>query len=303
MYPILFHFPEWMPLLGGAPITSFGAMMLAAFATAGYLLRAEMQRMGHDPEIAWDLLFWAVIGGVVGARIYYALLNYPRFVADPLGMILARGGMVWYGGFLLAAALVVHRIRKLGLPLAQIADGTAPALALAYAVGRIGCFLVGDDYGRPTDSWVGIAFPNGAPPTHVNTIEQQFGIAVDPALVEKYGEIVPVHPTQLYETGLSSLIFAFLWSQRRRGHPPGWIFMAWLALAGVERFIIEIFRAKDDRFFGFLTLAQAISLVLVAVGVFSMTRLGQAGKATASSGTAPGSGKGGRARRGGSRAR
>ena len=276
MYPVLFRLPEWFPILGGEPITSFGVMMLMAFLVGGYVLKVELGRMGRDPEIAWDLLFMAVVGGVIGARLYYVFLNYPRLVEDPFGMIFSRGGMVWYGGFLLAAALVVWRIRKLGLPVGRTADAAAPALALAYAVGRIGCFLVGDDYGRPTDSWVGIAFPNGAPPTHADTIAERFGITVDPAIIEKYGEIVPVHPTQLYETGLSTLIFFLLWSLRARGHRPGWIFMTWLALAGVERFIVEIFRAKDDRFIGVLTLAQIISLLLVAVGVFWMIKLRRA---------------------------
>ncbi len=278
MYPVLFHLPDWFPILGGAPITSFGAMMLLAFLTGGYVLKAELGRMGRDPEIAWDLLFMAVVGGVAGARLYYVFLNYPRFFADPAGMLFARGGMVWYGGFLLAAALVVWRIRKLGLPLGKTADAAAPALALAYAVGRIGCFLVGDDYGRPTDSWVGIAFPDGAPPSHAGTISEQFGIAVDPAMIEKYGEILPVHPTQLYETGISTLIFFLLWTLRGKGHRAGWIFMTWLALAGAERFVVEIFRAKDDRFFGVLTLAQVISLLLVGVGVTWMVKLRRAGQ-------------------------
>ncbi len=276
MYPILFRMPEWVPILGGDPITSFGVMMLLAFLTGGYILKSELGRMGHDPEIAWDLLFMAVIGGLVGARLYYVFLNYPRFVADPFGMLFARAGMVWYGGFLLATALVVWRVRKVGLPLGKTADAIAPALALSYAVGRIGCFLVGDDYGRPTDSWVGIAFPNGAPPSHASTISEQFGIAVDPAMVERYGEILPVHPTQLYETGLSTLIFVLLWSLRGAGNKPGWIFMTWMALAGAERFIVEFFRAKDDRFFGVLTLAQVISIGLIAFGVTWMMRLRRA---------------------------
>jgi len=159
VYPNLFHLPEWLPLLGGAVITSFGAMMLAAFLTAGYVLKCEMVRQGHDADRAWDLLFWAVIGGIVGARLYYVLLNYPRLQADPLGMIFSRGGMVWYGGFILASALVVRRIHTTGLPMGRTLDGAAPALSLAYGVGRIGCFPVGDDYRRPKDSRVGIAFP------------------------------------------------------------------------------------------------------------------------------------------------
>ncbi len=275
MYPNLFHVPDWVPILGGAPVTSFGVMMLLSFLTGGYVLRAGMVRDGHDADVAWDLLFWAVIGGILGARLYYVLLNYPRLLADPMGMLLSRGGMVWYGGFLLATVLVVWRIRKLGLPLGRTADAAAPALALAYGVGRIGCFLVGDDYGRPTDSWVGIAFPNGLPPTTATAIREYFGITVDPAMIERYGEVLPVHPTQLYETGMSTLIFLLLWGLRGHGHRAGWLFMAWLALAGVERFVVEIFRAKDDRFFGVLTLAQLISLVLVGVGVVWMSKLGR----------------------------
>jgi len=273
MYPNLFYLPEWFPIGAGAPITSFGVMMMLSFLTAGWVLKAGLVREGHDADIAWSLVFWAVIGGVVGARLYYVVLNYPRLLADPAGMLLSRGGMVWYGGFLLAAALVVWRIRKFGLPLGKTADAAAPALALAYAVGRVGCFLVGDDYGRPTDSWVGIAFPNGLPPTTATAISSNFGITIDPALIEKYGEVLPVHPTQLYETGISTLIFLLLWRLRGHGHRAGWLFMIWLALAGAERFFVEIFRAKDDRFFGVFTLAQVISLLLVAFGTVWVLRL------------------------------
>jgi phosphatidylglycerol:prolipoprotein diacylglycerol transferase len=273
MYPNLFELPEWVPILGGEPITSFGVMMLLSFLTGGYLLRAELGRLGEDPEKAWDLVFMAVIGGILGAKGYYILLNYERLAVDASGLIFSRGGLVWYGGFLLATVLVIWEIRRRELPLAKTADAAAPALALAYAVGRVGCFLVGDDWGRPTDSWVGIAFPQGAPPTRVDIIEQEFGITVDPALVEQYGQIVPVHPTQLYEVGLSTLIFFFLWRIRRTTRPEGKLFMMWLALAGLERLLVEFLRAKDDRFFGVLTLAQVISLGIVAVGVVGVARL------------------------------
>ena len=273
MFPILFRIPEWIPVLGGQPVTSFGLMMLLAFLSAGMVHRTETRRIGGDPETTWDLLFMAVLGGILGAKLYYILLNFPRLVEDPMDLLLARAGLVWYGGFIGGLALVVWKIRRSGLNLAQQADLIAPGLALAYGVGRIGCFLVGDDWGRPTGSWVGIRFPQGAPPTRVDIIERQFGIEVDPALIAEYGEIVPVHPTQLYEIVLSILIFLFLWSIRRHRHRTGWLFMAWLALAGTERFVVEFFRAKDDRFFGFLTLAQAISLVLVLVGLVGLSKL------------------------------
>ena len=246
--------------------------MLLAFLTAGYATRAELARMGYDPEKAWDFVFMAVVGGILGAKIYYILLNYPRLIEDPWPLILARGGLVWYGVFLLATALVIWEIRRSGLPLGRMADAVAPPLAIAYAVGRMGCFLVGDDWGRPTDSWVGIAFPRGTPATTVANTEQQFGITVDPALIEKYGQVIPVHPTQLYEIAMSTLIFLALWRIRDHRHNPGWLFMLWLALAGVERFVVEFFRAKDDRFFGALTLAQVISVAIVLVGMAGMMR-------------------------------
>jgi phosphatidylglycerol:prolipoprotein diacylglycerol transferase len=121
---------------------------------------------------------------------------------------------------------------------------------------------------------VGIRFPEGSPPTRVDVIEQQFGIAVDPELVRRYGDVVPVHPTQLYEVALSTLIFLVLWRLRGHGRTPGWLFMLWLALASAERFLVEFFRAKDDRFIGVLTLAQVISLALIVVGMVGMARLG-----------------------------
>jgi phosphatidylglycerol:prolipoprotein diacylglycerol transferase len=248
-------------------------MMLLAFTAGGSVHWIQMKETGADAEVTWDLLFMAVVGGILGAKLYYLLLNFPRLVEDPLGLIFARGGLVWYGGFLGGLLLVVFHIRRTGLHLPTQADLVAPGLALAYSVGRIGCFLVGDDWGRPTGSWVGIRFPEGSPPTRVDIIEQEFGIQVDPELISQYGEIVPVHPTQLYEVGLSFLIFCVLWRFRKHAHSGGWLFMAWLALAGVERFMVEFFRAKDDRFFGFLTLAQGISLVLVLVGLAGMARL------------------------------
>lgn len=258
--------------MGGEPITTFGVMMFFSFLVGGYFIRMEMARQNMDPEKAWDLVFMGVIGGVVGAKLYYVFLNFYQFQAQGISYLFSRGGMVWYGGFIGGTALVVWEIRKSKLPLGRMADIIAPAMAIAYAVGRLGCFLVGDDWGRPTDSWVGIAFPQGTPATTVANIES-FGVSVDPALIAKFGNVIPVHPTQLYEIGMSLLIFAFLWRIRDHVHKAGWLFMTWLMLAGAERFIVEIFRAKDDRFFGVFTVAQVISVGLIAIGFVWAGRL------------------------------
>ncbi|MDH5590616.1 MAG: prolipoprotein diacylglyceryl transferase [Gemmatimonadota bacterium] len=282
MYPILFRLPSWLPFIGGEPVTSFGVFMLLSFLTAGYITRLELERKGMDGERAWDFVFMAVLGGIGGAKLYYILLNFPLLVENPAALIFSRGGLVWYGGFLGAAVLVIWEMKRRAMPILASMDATAPALALAYAVGRVGCFLVGDDWGRPTSSWVGVAFPMGAPPSRVDIIEREFGITVDPDLIERFGQVVPVHPTQLYEVGLSTLIFFLLWRLRDTPRPAGWMFFLWLACAGCERFLVEFLRAKDDRFFGLITLAQFISLGLVAVAGMGMLKV-RASSATAGS--------------------
>jgi phosphatidylglycerol:prolipoprotein diacylglycerol transferase len=117
-------------------------------------------------------------------------------------------------------------------------------LSIGYAVGRIGCFLVGDDYGRPTDSWVGLAFPNGTPPSTAGNLRHSFGVDVPDSVPD--WEVLRVHPTQLYETAIMLVVFVILWRLRRHPHRAGWLFMLYLVLAGLERAFVEIFRAKDQ---------------------------------------------------------
>ena len=272
MYPELITFD--LPVLGTITITSFGVMMALSFLTGFWIVRLELLRKGMDEELAGDVLMGAIVGGIVGAKVYYVLLNWPQTVQDPFGMLFSRAGLVWYGGFIggaIGVSLAIHR-RKAPIPV--LADICAPALALAYAVGRMGCFLVGDDYGRPTDSWVGIAFPNGSPPSTAGNLRRMFGVSIPESVPDT--AVLAVHPTQLYEIGMSLLIFAILWRLRREPWKAGRLFSLWLALAGVERLIVEFFRAKDDRFFGFLTLAQLISIALIVFGAWLFVRLGSA---------------------------
>jgi phosphatidylglycerol:prolipoprotein diacylglycerol transferase len=202
---------------------------------------------------------FGAIGGILGAKIYYAILFRDWH------LLFDRAGLVWYGGLIggvIGAWWAVHRAK---VDFLYAGDATAPALSLGYALGRIGCFLVGDDYGAPTDSWVGVAFPKGSPPTTAHSL-REFGVHVDPSIPSD--QVLRVHPTQLYESSAAFVMFAVLFWMNRRPHPRGRVFGAFFVMAGIERILVEFVRVKDDRFLGPFTIAQLISVIGIAVGIF-----------------------------------
>jgi phosphatidylglycerol:prolipoprotein diacylglycerol transferase len=241
--------------IGSFSVSPFGLMLVFAFLGSYLQLRWGMKRLGvGDEEDASALVFAAGVGGIVGAKVYYALLN------GDWHLLFDRSGLVWYGGFILGALGVLWVMRSRRLPGWPMADIAAPALALGYAIGRVGCFLVGDDYGRPTDKPWGVSFPVGLPETTAGNLRDLFGVDI-PANVPD-DQLLDVHPTQLYETGMALAIWALgLW-MLKRGTRPGLTAMTVLALLAVERLLVEFLRAKDDRFFGVFTLAQMISIAL-----------------------------------------
>ncbi len=248
--------------LGPLTLTGFGIAMLLAFVVAQYIGQVELDRRGHDPEIMGDVLVAAVIGGLVGAKVYYAILFH-----DPRALLHTAGFVFWGGlvGGILATAFV---IRWRGQTFTRISDVSAAGLAAAYAIGRTGCWAVGDDYGRPWNSHWAVAFPNGYPPSTVQNLVEQFGVkdlAGRPPL-----EVIAVHPTQLYEVAMGALMFWLLWKLRDHKHAEGWLFGLYCVMAGLERFVVEFFRAKDDRFIGPFTLAQMIALTFAVGGLVWM---------------------------------
>ena len=244
-------------------LTGYGLMMMVAFLTGGWLITLELRRRHLAEDYSADIIAAAVIGGVIGAKLWYVALT-----RDP-NALFERGGFVWYGGFLGGAAAVMLNGWRLRVPLRWTMHLAAPALAAAYALGRVGCFLVNDDYGRPTSLPWAVKFPQGLPPSTAGNLHSLFGVPVPPGTDPS--TVLAVHPTQLYETSLMLLAFFVLWTWRRRAKPVGWLFGAYLIFAGIERFVIEIVRAKDDRLLGPFTLAQLTSVILVAVGVWILT--------------------------------
>jgi len=251
--PELFH-------IGSFSVSPFGVLLVAAFLAGYWQLRKGLLALGLGGEDeAGAIVFAGGVGGIVGAKIYYSLL-YRDWHA-----LFDRAGLVWYGGFALGTAAVLWTLHRRDLLRWRAVDAIATALPLGYAIGRVGCFLVGDDYGAPTGLPWGVAFPRGLPPTEAGYLRSQFGLQLPASMPDT--QLLKVHPTQLYETAAGLLIWALAARWLKRGGRPGSVTLFVLAALSVERFAVEILRAKDDRFLGPLTLAQALSiavLVLVA---------------------------------------
>ena len=233
MYPILFE-----PF--GFPISTFGVMMAIGFLVATWITAARLREYGLDPEFATTALIYCMIGGVVGAKLYYAVDVSLRTGMPMADLLFAREGITWYGGLIGGTIVCAIGCRIHGIPVRAFASGVCIGAAVGQALGRVGCFLVGDDYGRVTDLPWGVSFPQGSPPT-----------------------LESVHPTQLYETVWLLFVGALLW-RRRRSSP--FLFGEYLALNGLGRFFIEMLRVNPKVAMG-LTEPQWIGIALIGLGL------------------------------------
>jgi phosphatidylglycerol:prolipoprotein diacylglycerol transferase len=261
VYPLVFK-------IGSFEVTGFGILMMLGFVVGGWLVSLELRRQKWNEEYGADMIVAAVVGGIVGAKLWYVALT-----GDP-GALFSRGGLVWYGGFLGGVLAVAWNGWRRQVPVRITMHLAAPAMAAAYAVGRVGCFVVGDDYGVPTDLPWGVKFPQGLPPTTAGNLSAMFKVpipeGVDPTTV------LAVHPTQLYTVAVMLIVFMLLWRWRLSDRPQGWLFGAFLVSMGIERFLVEMLRAKDDRLLGAFTLAQATSIPVAIAGFIVMARLARA---------------------------
>jgi len=248
--------------LGPLTFTGFGLAVLMAFMVAQTVSERALERRGNDASYIGDLVLAAVVGGLLGAKIYYVILT------QDIHNLLSRGGFVFWGGLIGGIIAVSLTIRARRLPFWKIADVAGMAVAAAYAVGRTGCWAVGDDYGRPWNSMFAVSFPQGAPPSTAANMQAMFGVPVAAGVLPN--AVLSVYPTQLYEITLGFVMFLMLWRLRDHRHADGWLFGVYMVLAGAERFLIEFLRAKDDRFIAGLTVAQVIALLFIAGGFLWM---------------------------------
>ncbi|HYP56402.1 MAG TPA: prolipoprotein diacylglyceryl transferase family protein [Solirubrobacterales bacterium] len=228
--------------LGPLTVQTFGLMFALAFLAAGALVGVRLRELGRPVDWSYEMGFAALIGGVVGSRLYFLVENWDTVSDDLLGNVFSGSGLVWYGGAIggaLAVFLWAWYRGFLGLVLLDVA---APALALGYAVGRVGCQLSGDgDYGRAWDGPWAMSYPDGTVPT---TEE--------------------VHPTPVYEALAMGFGAWLLWRLRDRFRP-GVLFALYLLYAGAERFLVEFVRRNEDVALG-LTSAQLESAAIMLAG-------------------------------------
>ena len=255
--PIVHH--PFQFSIGPLQFTGFGIAVVLGFVVAQMIAQEEMTRLGHDPAPIADMIFGAVIGGLLGAKLYFVV------VLGNWDALFARGGFVFWGGLIGGAIGVLLIAWRKKVPIWRTLEVGAASVAAAYAVGRTGCWDVGDDYGRPWNGPLAVQFPEGAPPSTAGIMAREFHVNFPPGTDPN--TVVSVHPTQLYEVAMGLIMFGILWKLRRHRSQEGWLFGVYCVLAGIERFIVEFFRAKDDRTSFGLTMAQVIALVAVALGV------------------------------------
>lgn len=238
MYPVIGRIGEF-------EITSFGLMVAIGFLAGLWVFRRQLTARGL-PEHFENAAIIGAAGGLLGAKVIWVVeFAGTAPIAD---LLFSRSGLSWFGGLIGGVGSGLVALRLMRAPLMATLAAAAPALAVGHMLGRVGCFLVGDDYGRPSDLPWAVAFPNGLPPSDV-----------------------PVHPTQIYEAIFLAWLAWILIREQRRGVSDRRILGHYMILAGGFRFVLEFVRINEPVFFGF-TVAQILASALAATGAVLLTR-------------------------------
>jgi phosphatidylglycerol:prolipoprotein diacylglycerol transferase len=235
MYPILFS-------IGHITIYSYGIMFATAFVAGVYLAQKKAVCSGIESKAIIDLGVYLLISALVGARFFYIIDNLEWYIKHPVEIVFSRTGFVFYGGFIFAVITGIWYLRRNKLPVLKIADIFGPAVSIGEAIGRIGCFLHGCCYGRPTNLPWHVCFPEGSSAGNV-----------------------AVHPTQVYLSISNIIIFVILSTIKPKF--TGEICSLYLIFHALFRFVIEYWRGDSAPVFLRLTGAQLISMLFVICGM------------------------------------
>ncbi|MBE2218947.1 MAG: prolipoprotein diacylglyceryl transferase [Ignavibacteria bacterium] len=261
--------------IGPVPVYSYGLMLGICFIVASWLMQREFKRKKLDENAAINITFIALVGGVIGSKLLYVIEEWKAISSMPASKMFSTdglfspAGLTFYGGLILATAMIYLYTRAKKIPFLRVCDAAAPSLAIGYGIARIGCHLSGDgDYGLPVSefmSWVpwGTDYSNGTLPPSIAFRGTD--------LAAKFGGVVPdntlCHPTPMYELVFGVLIFWFLWRKRTIFKGDGKLFGLYLILAGAARLLVEFIRLNPRYMLG-LSEAQLISIILIGIGLF-----------------------------------
>ena len=245
MHPILLQFDNFT-------IHSYGFFIAVGFLVCLFLMRSKARKTGIDPDAVTDIALWTLVAGLLGARLLFVITKWSYYLEHPAALIrIWEGGLVFYGGFLSGLAVFIWQVRRKKLELWELLDLAAPSLAIAHFFGRIGCFLAGCCFGKPTDgvTWCSVVFtnPNGIAPLNI-----------------------PLHPTQLYDAVNNLLLFFALEYVYRRRRFTGQIFCIYLAWYALGRIVVETFRGDDVRgfvLFPWLSTSQFIAAMMLVAAL------------------------------------
>lgn len=245
MYPVIFK-------IYGLTVYSYGAMLALAFLLAIVTAVFRAQKLKIDSQVIFDLGIVVILSGVLGARLFFVLLNFSYYAKNPAEIIrMDKGGLVVLGGVIASIIIVYIYCRVKRLDPFDIADIVAPSLSLGQAVGRLGCFLNGCCWGIPTGLPIGVCFP-----------PRDFMPA------EYWG--IPLHPVQLYNTFGNLILFCFLSYIFKKRKVKGEVFAFYLILHPILRFGMEFLRGDNEKAFAGLTVFQIMSIFLFIAGVIMM---------------------------------
>ncbi len=249
MYPVLAQF-------GSFELRSYGIIVALSFLLGLWLSSREAKRNGLDPALVQDFALYALLGGIIGARLYFVVFSNPAYFLQKPWEIVA----VWHGGISIVGALLggflaaLWYCRKKQLPFWRFADTLAPGVALGQAAGVIACLLNGDSYGKRADVAWAITYTDPRSMAPLN---------------------VPLHPVEIYEMAAYLLVFLLVWLTRGKFKTPGFTFLTYVAGYGAVRFAVEFFRGNPAIFAWGIPAAQVFGVALVAVAIAGFYMLGE----------------------------